>query len=125
MENFIVVLISVGFVIYNIYRNFQKEVEKSKSRRPNVRPQTVPVETYKQPLEKVKHKEEKKQKIKSVYAPELPAEVIAAQERRRQSKIEKPIPLKRIQEVEQEKSGVEFDLRQAVIQSAILDRPYK
>ncbi|MBD1429244.1 hypothetical protein [Sphingobacterium litopenaei] len=125
MENFIVVLISVGFVIYNIYRNFQKEVEKSKSRRPTVRPQTVPVETYKQPLEKVKHKEEKKQKIKSVYAPELPAEVIAAQERRRQSKIEKPIPLKRIQEVEQEKSGVEFDLRQAVIQSAILDRPYK
>ena len=125
MENFIVVLISVGFVIYNIYRNFQKEVEKSKSRRPNVRPQTVPVETYNQPLEKVKHKEVKKQKIESVYVPELPAEVIAAQERRRQSKIEKHIALKRIQEVEQEKTGIEFDLRQAVIQSAILERPYK
>lgn len=125
MENFIIILVFIGALIYNLYRNFQKEMEKSKSRRPNVRPQTIPVEPIQKPIKEVKNKEIKKQNIEEPYRPELPAEVLAAQEIRRQNKIEKPIPVIRPQDTKSEKSVVDFDLRQAVIQSAILERPYQ
>ena len=125
MENFIIILVFIGALIYNLYRNFQKEMEKSKSRRPNVRPQTIPVEPVQKPIKEVKNKEIKKQNIEESYRPELPAEVLAAQEIRRQNKIEKPIPVIRPQDTKSEKSVVDFDLRQAVIQSAILERPYQ
>lgn len=125
MENFIIILVFIGALIYNLYRNFQKEMEKSKSRRPNVRPQTIPVEPIQKPIKEVKNKEIKKQNIEESYRPELLAEVLAAQEIRRQNKIEKPIPVIHPQDTKSEKSVVDFDLRQAVIQSAILERPYQ
>jgi len=125
MENFIIVLIAIAGLIYNIYKNYQKEVEKSKSRRPNVRPQSVPVPPIQPTVEKVKRKEIKIKPIERPYQEELPAEVIAAQQRRRQSQLKNPMPAVRIQEPEIERNVIDFDLRQAVIQAAILERPYK
>lgn len=125
MENFIIVLIAIAGLIYNVYKNYQKEMEKSKSRRPNVRPQSTAVPPIKPTIDKVKRKETKIKPIERPYQEQLPAEVIAAQQRRRQSQIKNPIPAVRIQEAEIERNTVDFDLRKAVIQAAILERPYK
>jgi hypothetical protein len=125
MENFIIVLIAIGGLIYNVYKNYQKEMEKSKSRRPNVRPQPVPAPHNQSTIEKIKRKETNIKPVQRVYQEELPAEVIAAQQRRKQSQVKNPMPIVRIKEKESEKNEVEFDLRKAVIQAAILERPYK
>lgn len=127
MENFIIVLIAIGGLIYNVYKNYQKEIEKSKSRRPNVRPQSIPPVSTRETIDK-KFKQKEVQKVnpfEKPYEPELPEEVIAAQQRRRQSQIKNPIPTVRIQEQHDDNDAINFDLRQAVIQAAILERPYK
>ncbi|HLS38309.1 MAG TPA: hypothetical protein VK023_08555 [Sphingobacterium bovisgrunnientis] len=125
MENFIIVLIAIGGLIYNVYKNYQKEMEKSKSRRPNVRPQPTPSPPIQQTIEKVKRQETYTAPFERTYQEEIPAEVIAAQQRRRQNQIKNPLPTLRIEEKQTEKNVVDFDLRQAVIQAAILERPYK
>ena len=126
MENFIIVLISIVFVIYNIYKNFKKEMEKSKSRQPNVRPKTAPTIDTSTWDNSKNTPEIKTKNIEPAYTPELPYEVRAAQERRRQSQIQNPLAAKQLKEEEEtERNVYEFDLRQAVIQSVILERPYK
>ncbi|WP_159636776.1 hypothetical protein [Sphingobacterium composti Ten et al. 2007 non Yoo et al. 2007] len=126
MENFIIVLIAIGGLIYNVYKNYQKEMEKSKSRRPNVSPQSIPPIAPYETIDRSKQKNAQKVNThEKTYEEELPEEVIAAQQRRRQSQVKNPIPALRIQEQHEDKNGINFDLRQAVIQAAILDRPYK
>jgi hypothetical protein len=125
MENFIIVLIAIGGLIYNVYKNYQKEMEKSKSRRPNVRPQPVPAPRSQPTIEKIKRKETNIKPVERVNQGELPAEVIAAQQRRKQNQVKNPMPAVRIEERGSEKNEVNFDLRQAVIQAVILERPYK
>ena len=124
MENYFIVLISIGFVLYNLYKNYQKEMEKSRSRKPNVRPQTIPSENNIPPKQKVKTKEIKF-KQKEVVVSEIPTEVLAAQQRRKSYHAKKPIAIKPPLAIDVEKSDFEFDLRRAVIQSVILERPYK
>lgn len=123
MENFIIVLLSIGFVVYNIYKNFQKEMQKSKSRKPNFPKQPFTTLESIPQTNSSKPKEIKSRNIEPVYITDLPEEVRAVQNR---NKAQKQI-LTSIKEEETilQKNEIEFNLRQAVIQSAILERPYK
>ncbi|NQD72748.1 hypothetical protein HP439_18655 [Sphingobacterium shayense] len=121
MENFLPALLIIGGVIYKIYSEYKKEQEKARKRIPS-RPsknmtQPVKMETT-PPIPKtlsVPIPTEKTRLQKYV------SETFQAEGPKRNSKA---IPKKL--EVEVVPDPVhKFDLRQAVIQSAILDRPYK
>lgn len=125
MENFIIVLISIGALLYNLYKNYQKEIEKSKSRTPNRRPQPIPEVINIPASERIKPVVTKELPKEYNYTSEIPAEVLAAQERRRVQNLTSPKITPKIQELEIVKNEIDFDLRKAVIQSIILERPYK
>jgi len=38
MENFFIVLIFIGSIIYTLYSNYKKEIEKTKKRNPGQKP---------------------------------------------------------------------------------------
>jgi hypothetical protein len=124
MENIFGVLVAIAFVIISFVQNYRKEAAKASQRTPHNRPSPAPVQLPNPPAE-IRQTVDRKVKIpKMEYKPELPAEVIAAQQRRKsrqESQVKIPT---RLPEPETTKA-FEFDLRQAVIQSAILERPYK
>ncbi|MCA5006852.1 hypothetical protein [Sphingobacterium bovistauri] len=122
MENFIIVLISIGALLYNLYKNYMKEMEKSKSRKPNMRTQPIPTEINIPQSEKIRKKP--KQKDFSYYT-DVPTEVLTAQESRRVQNLTAPKTDIQSQELKDEKNEIDFDLRKAIIQAAILERPYK
>lgn len=127
METLIVILIVVGSFGYKIYSAFKEEMEKSSKRKPYV-PHSAPSipntrqakQSYKSPT--LPNYNEGKHYVESY---EIPSEV-------EKVKNEKAISKARIATEDTANSlpqhsnqHVEFDLRQAVIQAAILERPYK
>src|SRR5690606_36785383 len=124
MENIFGVLVAIAFVIISFVQNYRKEAAKASHRTPHNRPSPSPVQLPNPPAEIRLTVDRTVNILKMEYKLELPTEVIAAQQRRKsrqESQVKIPT---RLPEPETTKA-FEFDLRQAVIQSAILERPYK
>lgn len=128
MENILVVIIFIVAILYNLYTNYKKEMEKSAKRRPQVRPQPIPVPTTQNQIPKrdSSSKTWKQENITTTYSnQDLPDEVRNFQQRRKNTEIKKVSTRFKVEEEKQKVNEIEFDLRQAVIQSVILERPYK
>ena len=124
MENFIIIVISIGALLYNVYKNYHKEMEKSRSRKPQAFP--TPADVHVPAFEKIKeHKNMKMERIEPIYTPELPQEVKDLQMRKRMQPKKVVTVINDVEEIESENMGHHFDLKNAVIQAAILERPYK
>lgn len=132
MENFLIVIIFIGSIIYKIYSNYKEEVAKAKKRNPHQQT-TIPVETYAER----DYKKEKKSPIPrsvtnsapaSPYIPanyastynDIPEEVSRVSAARAQKRATAPLKVET-----NEPELIEFDLRQAFIHTIILERPYK
>lgn len=131
MENFLIIIIFIGSIIYKIYSNYKEEIEKAKKRIPHQQT-VIPVDTY---IEPNFNKERKmmtpstvtKNKTDNTYisrnydtiTDEIPEEVRKVIASKIQKKSSDPKQEILIQE------PFKFDFRQAVIQAAILDRPYQ
>ncbi len=143
MENILGVLLVIGGILYKIYDSYKEEQEKAKQRMEKLRkqqqgqvvtsniPEPPPVRRVQTtPIPEVIYQQvEKKEKIKAaVYQETIPDEVVLMQNRRlekaRKEKQQQTLTLQRRLEVE-ELEPEHFDLRKAVIQQAILERPYK
>lgn len=143
MENILGVLLVIGGILYKIYDSYKEEQEKAKQRMEKLRkqqqgqvvtsniPEPPPVRRAQTtPIPEVIYQQvEKKEKIKAaVYQETIPDEVVLMQNRRlekaRKEKQQQALTLQRRLEVE-ELEPEHFDLRKAVIQQAILERPYK
>jgi len=136
MENFLPALLIIAGVIYKIYTEFQKEQEKARQRMPrqgNPPPPTYPVPSGQQyPPQPIVIEPTVTTPIpvpeppkKVAYVPDVPKEVLQARTRRiEEDKRRKD--LKAVEDLEREtEEAPEFDLREAVIQSAVLNRPYQ
>ncbi len=136
MENILVVLVIIGSIIYKMYTGYKEEMEKAAKRKQQQRP-PMPVQTQQHPQPQVAPPRPTarpvqipvpstpKKKIPPVvqYEKEIPSEVKRIQQSRSErayKKVEIPEEMDK-----KEKQPFAFDLRQAVIQSAILERPYK
>lgn len=124
MENFLIVIIFIGSIIYKVYKNYKEEAEKAKNRNPQRRPapsipsQSTSVEQEYFPT----NSRTRKPKVNAEPAYQnitLPEEVVKVKESKKT--IIKPL----VRESEEKNQPIQFDLRQAVIQSIILERPYK
>ncbi|TDS11111.1 hypothetical protein [Sphingobacterium paludis] len=136
MENFLPVLLIVAGVVYKIYTEYQKEQEKASKRRPNVPPtNTVPPfpnpEQYKKtqlpPFPKPTRSvpPPKPAPVKVDMQPR-PIEVTNVQEQkkvRKEARRIEALKAPKLEVITQE--HIDFDLRRAIIQSAILERPYR
>src|SRR5690606_4711238 len=136
MENILIVLAIIGSVIYKMYTGYKEEMEKAAKRKQQQRP-PMPVQTQQHPQPQVVPPRPTarpvqipipptpKKKIPPVvrYEKEVPSEVKRVQQGRSERAYKKVEILE--EKREKEKQPFEFDLRQAVIQSAILERPYK
>lgn len=147
MENFLIVIIFIGSIIYKLYSNYKEELEKTKNRNLQAKPIPVERENFEEIKQEYKRQEYQrreeyqrkveptrptarfpKEKVSPKYSPDysssseaLPEEVRKMKASRKNAK-----PLAPILKVEPiRRQPVAFDLRQAVIQSIILDRPYK
>lgn len=130
MENLVVVLLFVGSIVYKIYTNYKEEMEKSAKRGP----QRPPIAKQQSPATVVKPQQYNPTPppipqpnipqtapsfvTKSNTIQEIPDEVQRIRESRKKN------PKLDLEEVEEKQEPIAFDLRQAVIQSAILERPY-
>lgn len=153
MENIIPVLLVVGGLIYKIYQNYQEEMEKVKKRQQNLpkntapktvvatprtttakrRETTVPVPPTPQPVYDRRLGRPKPTKIvrrpvelpeKMVLEHEIPIEVTRLLAQKAKQKAAKKMEVLPVAEALPEKQQAHFDLRQAVIHAAILERPY-
>ncbi|MBD1434102.1 hypothetical protein H8B06_14790 [Sphingobacterium sp. DN00404] len=126
MENFLPALLIIGGVIYKIYTEYQKEQEKARRRMPQVPPPTPPVTSEQRPEPNVI------EPTVSIPTPinkterlrDIPKEVKKITDERLAEANRKKAAMKVVPEMEEEDDVVPFDLRKAVIQSAILNRPY-
>lgn len=147
MENLIYILAPIAYFIFQAYQNFQKEQEKARKRNLGVPPQreitsdeeveikpiiikeTEAVEL--KPDYKLTKKEEriKQRREELVYEKANPTfsndyynpEIVS--ERRNANKIKEKKPLQSVNISYEE--DYDFDLRDAIIKEAILNRPYK
>lgn len=129
MENFLPALLIIAGVIYKIYSEYQKEQEKARRRMPQVPPPTPPV-----PSEQQRTVIEPTMSVpipapikKTERVLPMPEEVKKIQEKRlEKANSDKKIIVKPVVNLEKETEGItSFDLRAAIIQSAILNRPYQ
>jgi len=135
MENIFIVLAIIGSVVYKIYTSYKEEMEKAAKRRQSVPPvprsvppqQGVPETSRRHtpvptPPPVVSSKPMPVKKVPPVVPYEVPKEVKKVQQARVERETRK---IKQAQEHPSDTERFHFDLRQAVIQSAILERPYK
>ncbi|PRD47299.1 hypothetical protein [Sphingobacterium haloxyli] len=132
MENFLPALLIIGAVIYKIYSEYQKEQEKARRRLPKVPPPTPPVISD---AEQKMHRRvtestnpaaipiPAKKTERSLDIPEVVRKT--REERSAEAKLLKKIPSKVVPEIEEKDEVLSFNLREAIIQSAILNRPYQ
>ncbi len=127
MENFLPALLIIGGVIYKIYTEYQKEQEKAQARIPRkqphpapqpptarttaARPVPAPVQVQKPVPHPFRHE--------TVKSSTIPEEVQRVRQRKEEDRKKVKAP------VEQETYQPAFDLREAVIHAAILNRPYQ
>ncbi|NGM60506.1 hypothetical protein G5B30_01130 [Sphingobacterium sp. SGG-5] len=142
MENILVVLVIIGSIIYKMYTGYKEEMEKAAKRkqqqrppvptptqqhpRPQVqqsRPQVVPPRPITPPAQVSVPPAPKRAPTVVSYEGEIPSEVKRVQRQKSDRALKNVTVLE--EKKETEKKPFEFDLRQAVIQSAILERPYK
>lgn len=124
MENFLVIIIIIAFIVYKIYKNFMQESEKAKKRNFQQKP-VVSIPFPEQPTENIVLPKNTT-KTKQAFEPDYFNPIIDKKNidnNNNNNNTGKPI--KNIQIEELNKQLVQFDLRQAVIQSIILERPYK
>lgn len=143
MDNIIPFLIIAGGLIYKIYQNYQEEMEKARERQKKLSsaPDTPNVE----PVSKRKLGRPKPQKIVLTRRDEpqsaplvsarpdvmIPTEVERVRMERQRRKAVKQLEIQELEATEETASpspsisAEQFDLRAAVIQSVILERPYK
>ncbi|WDF69502.1 hypothetical protein PQ465_03785 [Sphingobacterium oryzagri] len=125
MENFLPALLIIGGVIYKIYSEYQKEQEKARRRRPHI-PATPPVSVPAQvtkPAKPIVAKPLPTIPAQKYQPAPLPEEVKKVQEKRQQRIQKVEITTPELEVLQDSKTA--FDLRQAVIQAAILERPYQ
>lgn len=128
MENVFGVLLAIGFVIISVVQNYKKEAQKAAKRVPHRRPSTPSTINIPQPPSPARKREIMEKKVERPqldYKPDLPIEVIAAQEKRKERQRIKKLEVAETEEHATMKKPFEFNLREAIIQSAILERPYK
>jgi len=130
MENFLPALLIIGGVIYKIYSEYQKEQEKARRRMPQTPPSTQPQEVFEQrpqppvieptislPIPAIPKEE---------YARNMAVEVRKAKEKAQTAVNRATKTAPRVVTIDSEKEETaSFNLREAVIQSAILHRPYQ
>jgi len=136
MENALVVLVFVVAIIYKIYTNFKKEQAAAAKRSPQYPPagkttidkaKTIyPKATIPPPIAQ----DPKYNTWDSIEQPtnqaQIPEEVLRIRKQREQQLLQKKkAEVKAAPTSNTEKTNTTFDLRQAVIQSIILERPYK
>lgn len=126
MENFLPALFIIGAAIYKIYTEYQKEQEKARKRKPTATavPNTPPARHATQPAKPIeKYKAPTQESFKeSRPAPAPTARVV-----------QKPVPksTKKESKSQEVENKVEnhghpvFNLREAIIQEAVLNRPYQ
>ncbi|TDQ76655.1 hypothetical protein CLV99_3248 [Sphingobacterium yanglingense] len=131
MENLLVVLIFVGSIVYKIYSNYKEEMEKSAKRGPQRPPITksqapgIPGKPYQQssvppPIPSTTARTVQQEFVtKGNIIQDIPEEVQRVKESRKKHGKGEVEPTKETNE------PIAFDLRQAVIQAAILERPYR
>lgn len=121
MENTYIILIIIASFVYNIYSNYKKEQKKQAQRTPK----RVPIPNYTNTTKSLKKsKSQEKVVINQEYVVnDIPEEVLAVQKKRQ---IQQE-PKKRLEVSNQEQNEylADFDLKRAVINQAILERPYK
>lgn len=131
MENFLPALLIIGGVIYKIYSEYQKEQEKARRRMPQVPQPPLPIPSEQRPQRTVI---EPTMSIpipvppkKTERSPNISEEVRKMREKRSaDANSIKKVVVKPVVNIESEKEDIiSFDLREAVIQSAILNRPYQ
>ncbi len=139
METFIPILIAIVVFAFQAYSNFQKEQEKARKR--NVGQPRVPPPLPEENAERTIINPEADAKRRAVVLPQRQAQPIRkayesfsgfidTEEVTREKKVRKPALSSLRVEVDADmdaasvKAEVAFDLRDAVIKSAILERPY-
>lgn len=131
MENFLVVILFVGSIVYKIYTNYKKEMEKSAKRIPNQQARPIPpipreikIDPYKQ-----NYKTEEVKKYNQTQTDYIPEEVARLKQQKmvKQKEEQKSNKLRIEKDTRKEENELayNFDLREAIIQSTILERPYK
>lgn len=130
MENFLPALLIIGGVIYKIYSEYQKEQEKARRRMPQTPPSSQPQEVFEQrpqpPVIEPTMSVPMPAIPKEEYFRNMPEEARRAKAKREATtnNLKTATPL--VVDIEEEKENTtSFDLREAVIQSAILHRPYQ
>ncbi|WP_166332352.1 hypothetical protein [Sphingobacterium chungjuense] len=153
MESIIPVLLVVGGLIYKIYQNYQEEMEKARKRQQNLPKKTAPKTVVTAPRTTTAKRREanvpvpptpkpvydrqlgrpKPTKIvrkpvempeKMVLEQEVPVEVTRLRAQKAKQKSAKKMELVNVTAALPQQQQAHFDLRQAVIHAAILERPY-
>lgn len=121
MENFFIVFLLIASALYKVYTNYQKEVESTRKRLEKAR---MPKYNETQPpVNQDRHSYQNPKPymtIQEFEKDDTPEEVKKIQDIKRLTTI-------KLKDKEEENllTKQSFDLRQAVIQSIILERPYK
>ena len=125
MENILIVLAIIGSVIYKMYTGYKEEMEKAAKRKQQPRPQVVPPRPTARPTQIPAPSTPKKtvSPVTQYDEQKVPSEVKRVQQSRAERALKKVTVLE--EKKDNERKPFEFDLRQAVIQSAILERPYQ
>ncbi|MGN0020510.1 MAG: hypothetical protein ACI35Z_06935, partial [Sphingobacterium hotanense] len=146
METILTILLVVGGILYKIYENYKEEMEKSRKRMQERMKQMQPPAPTPQPqsMKSARKQQETKPIVLPVerkrddippipvYQPE--AREIDEVELAHQQRLARQMKQRQAQQQQQqalalveEHSNIqgEFDLRRAIIQQAILERPYK
>lgn len=129
MENFLPALLIIGGVIYKIYAEYQKEQEKARRRMPQV-PIPAPPLPSEQPAQRTVIEPTMSIPIpvppkKRQSAPVIPTQVKVTTSEAFTEKDDKKLLKKITPKIEGRNDAVSFDLREAVINAAILNRPYQ
>lgn len=134
METILPFVIAALFFGFQIYSNFKKEQEKARKRNPSQRPIEEVTKDYSDKKEWAT--QERKKEVVINELPRVPkydefnGVLEEVEEVRRAKKIHSTHkhvyePLEPYRESVEENSYANFDLRDAVIKAAILERPYK
>lgn len=120
MENILITLVLVGGLIYNIYNNYKKEMEKTAKR--DIRVPAPPTPAQVPPIPKSVPLPPPVTPTPVTVMNSIPTEVSRMQKYKTEKKsvAQKPLVVEALAE-----EVVTFDLRQAVIHTVILERPYK
>jgi len=134
MEKLLPLLIGIAFFAFKTYSNYKEEQEKAKKRRAHVQPNTAAqqVPHDKQTYAQGKQMRAEQAKIEPTIK-EAPVAYKSAFNEVERAKVERLARMKKEDDkkihklqVEREREiEPEFNLRQAIIQSVILERPYQ